>query len=320
MSIFGLNSFNLLLILRGKNPFENSQLEERNAFMNDILSVPPSSDKGFLRTKKDISTTENIPNPSINLDVLISPSLEKLNQEFPGVRRNRVDTIPVMVSGEVDPDILKYFTTHEDYFLDGEGRLIHIALQKELEAEKSRCKELEKKAKNMEHIQERHIDLEDRLGKINKEKSELSNEYQKELDELRKKVSTLKEENLSIKMGKFELEKVIYSEMKDSLNEKQDSMAKEIQNLKVVLLDGAKAYIDFQKEIKGLQSKEKSIIDNAVEREKINDQLSGKLKISENSLKQSKIVIDSQNLKIQLLEKKIQNQDFIDPFSNFIQD
>jgi predicted RNase H-like nuclease (RuvC/YqgF family) len=226
----------------------------------------------------------------------------------------------------MDDQIIKYFQAHSDYIMDSNGKVIYKPLKKDLENATEKVKNLESFTEeiktqnegNKKQIEILKKEIEDLEKKQNEQRKKLTKKNQEQVAKLENSIQQLKEENLSIKIGKFKLKDIMYNEIKDSLIQKQAEMVDTLNTLNGRFETGISNFKMFNTMFKEILEKKKEENQVTKERGQINKQLSSEVTEKTKEIVSLKDQIQKQKKMIEKLNEKLQDQEMIGQFKGFV--
>lgn len=250
-------------------------------------------------------------------------NLEEIREEYK-VKPNYVRET-IRLNEPLDNAILEFFDDHSEYTINKNGNIIFNKLQNEFDNEKKKNKDLEilnkefseREENNKKQMNVLNIRISGLEKELNLQKEKHSKELQEKMINLENNIQKLKDENLEIKMGKFKLDTIIYSELKENIYNKNIEMIQNLEETNKNFMKKIKEFSDLKNLIEELNTTHKFDLLTIKKRneEDINKQKLIDSKTEE--IDRLNNMVQKQNIMIQNLSEKLKGQSLLSQFDKF---
>ena len=240
--------------------------------------------------------------------------------------RNVRVTIPI--EEPLDNEITRYFEEHSEYEVDAKGNIILKRMRQELDNANEKVKNLENYTsevkKQGETAKRENEALREEVSGLEKQlveqKQAQSKESEERIEALEKSVRALKEENLSIKMGKFKLKDILYNDLKETLVAKQEQMIESLEVLNMQFKSGVESQSQYNALFKKILEKNKDESAVFKQRSQINLKLSSEITEQTKELIQLRDTIRNQQKVIEGLQDRLKDKMMIQQYAGYLSD
>ena len=310
----------IILINSKRNVIENSNFTKpkyptsgRKSKVQEILQSEQLTNKE--KTKLILSHSQGIPPDDLN----------QILEEFPEVKPVKIRET-IRFEEPLDSDRINYFEEHSEYEVNNYGKILYKPLQNELQQAKEKSKNLETIIDQLKSIGENSKKENEILKtQVSEQQKKLEVQREKHAKEVRDKVISLertmqelKEENLSVKMGKYKLEDIVYAELKKNLATQQENLVNKLSSMSSLFEEGVKSYSTFNSLTTEIVQKEKKNVQQVEQRNEINRKLGQEIGQVIEEVKSLRLKVDKQERLISTLRENLQDQSLINQFDDFV--